>query len=108
MPVGERGRLLSTGQRQAVALARAFLIRPRILFLDEPSSSMDFATERTFLQRLASAMPADQTVIVATHRFSMLALVDRLLVVDEDEADASAADDDEEEEEADDDAADSG
>ena len=82
MPVGERGRLLSTGQRQAVALARAFLIRPRILFLDEPSSSMDFATERTFLQRLSASMPADQTVLVATHRFSLLALVDRLLVVE--------------------------
>ncbi|MHB2169184.1 type I secretion system permease/ATPase [Alsobacter sp. R-9] len=82
MPAGERGRNLSTGQRQAVAIARAFLIRPKILFLDEPSSAMDLATERLFLQRLQDAMPREQTLIIATHRFSMLQLVDRLIVVD--------------------------
>ncbi len=82
MPAGERGRNLSTGQRQAVAIARAFLIRPKILFLDEPSSSMDLATERLFLARLQDAMPREQTLIIATHRFSMLQLVDRLIVVE--------------------------
>ena len=82
MPVGERGRNLSTGQRQAVAIARAFLIAPKILFLDEPSSAMDLATERMFLARLQESMPKEQTLLIATHRFSMLALVDRLIVVD--------------------------
>ncbi|MCP8939313.1 type I secretion system permease/ATPase [Alsobacter sp. SYSU M60028] len=82
MPAGERGRNLSTGQRQAVAIARAFLIKPKILFLDEPSSSMDLATERVFLARLQENMPADQTLLIATHRYSMLALVDRLIVVE--------------------------
>ncbi len=82
MPAGERGRNLSTGQRQAVAIARAFLIRPKILFLDEPSSAMDLATERLFLARLQDAMPKEQTLIIATHRFSMLQLVDRLIVVE--------------------------
>jgi ATP-binding cassette subfamily C protein LapB len=82
MPVGERGRNLSTGQRQAVAIARAFLISPKILFLDEPSSAMDLATERIFLGRLQENMPKEQTLLIATHRFSMLALVDRLIVVE--------------------------
>lgn len=82
MPVGERGRNLSTGQRQAVAIARAFLIAPKILFLDEPSSAMDLATERMFLGRLQESMPKEQTLLIATHRFSMLALVDRLIVVE--------------------------
>jgi ATP-binding cassette subfamily C protein LapB len=82
LPVGERGRNLSTGQRQAVALARAFLVRPKILFLDEPSSAMDLASERSFLTRLIATMPADQTLLIATHRYSMLELVDRLLVID--------------------------
>jgi ATP-binding cassette, subfamily C, bacterial LapB len=82
MPVGERGRLLSTGQRQAVAIARALLMQPRILFLDEPSSAMDFATERAFLARLSQTLDPTQTLLIATHRFSMLALVERLLVVE--------------------------
>jgi len=82
LPVGERGRNLSTGQRQAVALARTFLARPKILFLDEPSSAMDLATERAFLKRLAGSMTPDQTLIIATHRYSMLALVKRLIVID--------------------------
>ncbi|MES2907039.1 MAG: type I secretion system permease/ATPase [Pseudomonadota bacterium] len=82
MPVGERGQYLSGGQRQAVALARAFLLKPRILFLDEPSSSMDMATERQLIQRLEEALEPSQTFIVATHRYSMLSLVNRLIVVD--------------------------
>ena len=82
MNVGERGTRLSGGQRQCVALARVFLANPRVLFLDEPSSSMDLQTERQFIDRLATAMRPDQTVIIATHRQSMLKLVDRLLVVD--------------------------
>jgi ATP-binding cassette subfamily C protein LapB len=82
LPVGERGRNLSTGQKQAVALARAFLTSPKVLFLDEPSSAMDLATERSFLMRLQSAMRPEQTLLIATHRFSMLSLVDRLIVID--------------------------
>ena len=63
-------------------MARAFLIKPKILFLDEPSSSMDLATERLFLARLQENMPAEQTLLIATHRYSMLALVERLIVVE--------------------------
>jgi ATP-binding cassette subfamily C protein LapB len=82
MPVGERGMLLSGGQRQAIALARAMLVEPKILFLDEPSSSMDLATERQLIKHLETSMTPDQTVLIATHRYSLLSLVSRLLVID--------------------------
>lgn len=82
MPVGERGNLLSGGQRQAIALARAMLTNPKILFLDEPSSSMDLATERQLIDHLAKSLAPDHTVLIATHRHSLLALVSRLIVID--------------------------
>jgi ATP-binding cassette, subfamily C, bacterial LapB len=82
LPVGERGRNLSTGQKQAVALARVLLADPKILFLDEPSSAMDLATEQNFLKRLRSVMRPDQTLLITTHRFSMLELVDRLVILE--------------------------
>lgn len=82
LPVGERGRNLSTGQKQAVALARVLLVEPKILFLDEPSSAMDLATERSFLMRLKSMLKPDQTLLITTHRYSMLELVDRLIILD--------------------------
>lgn len=82
MQVGERGVLLSGGQRQAVALARTMLVEPKILFLDEPSSSMDLATERQLIANLQASLMPEQTVIVATHRYSVLSLVSRLIVLD--------------------------
>lgn len=82
MQVGERGVLLSGGQRQAVALARTLLTEPKILFLDEPSSSMDLATERQLIANLEASLMPDQTVLVATHRYSVLSLVSRLIVLD--------------------------
>jgi ATP-binding cassette, subfamily C, bacterial LapB len=82
MQVGEGGRFLSSGQRQTVVLARAFLLEPHIIFLDEPSGSMDMASERQLIQRLKVAFRPDQTVIVTTHRYNVLALIDRLVVVD--------------------------
>lgn len=82
MPVGEKGNRLSGGQRQAVCLARALLGKPKVIFLDEPSSAMDMATEKQLIQRLREAVAPDQTLIISTHRYSMLELVDRLIVVD--------------------------
>jgi ATP-binding cassette, subfamily C, bacterial LapB len=81
MQVGERGQALSGGQRQLVALARLFIADPKILFLDEPSSAMDIQSERVLIDQLRRAMKPDQTVIVSTHRYSMLELVDRLIVL---------------------------
>ncbi len=81
MPVGERGSLLSGGQKQAVALARILLLEPRIVFLDEPSGSMDLASERLLIKHLRDAFDDGQTVVLSTHRYSMLELVDRLVVI---------------------------
>jgi ATP-binding cassette subfamily C protein LapB len=81
MPVGENGRMLSGGQRQSVAVARALLLNPQIMVFDEPTSSMDNSTEAAFKQRLA-AIARGKTIILVTHRHSMLALVDRLIVLD--------------------------
>ncbi|NNF80663.1 MAG: type I secretion system permease/ATPase [Rhizobiales bacterium] len=80
--VGERGRALSGGQRQAITLARMLIRKPRILFLDEPSNSMDTTTEGVLIERLMGLRETGQTLIVCTHRHSMLRLVDRLIVID--------------------------
>ena len=81
MPVGEMGQNLSGGQRQLVALARALLLFPKILIMDEPSSSMDQTTEKILRERLKVIMK-DRTVIIATHRASLLELVDTLMVIE--------------------------
>lgn len=80
--VGERGQQLSSGQRQIVGLARALLSSGRIIFLDDPTSSMDTATERQFVARFKAGLEPDQTLIVTTHRNAVLALVSRVVVVD--------------------------
>ncbi|WP_308444887.1 type I secretion system permease/ATPase [Paraburkholderia adhaesiva] len=82
MSIGEAGQALSGGQRQLVALARCLLLRPHILLMDEPTSSMDLQTERYFLTRMAAATKG-QTVVVATHRLSVLDLVDRVIVMND-------------------------
>ena len=81
LQVGERGQNLSGGQRQNVALARALLLDPPILLLDEPTSSMDNTGEERLKQRL-SAVIGTKTLLLVTHRASMLSLVDRLIIVD--------------------------
>ena len=80
MPVGEMGQLLSGGQRQLVALARCLLLEPKIILMDEPTSSMDALTEARFIAQLQKAI-AGQTLIIVTHRFSLLQLVERLMVL---------------------------
>lgn len=82
MHIGERGSGLSGGQRQAVALARAILHDPPIIILDEPTTSMDNATEIKLKQTLKTYLQ-DKTLILITHKTSMLDLVDKLIVLDE-------------------------
>jgi ATP-binding cassette subfamily C protein LapB len=81
MPVGEQGRLLSGGQRQAMAMARALLLDPPVLILDEPSSSMDARSESNLRRHLNTVLKG-KTLILTTHRASLLALVDRVIVLD--------------------------
>jgi len=83
MGVGEMGGLLSGGQRQLVALARALVHRPQILLMDEPTSSMDAQSEIQFLRQLKEAMSHSHgTLVVVTHRPAVLELVQRIVVVD--------------------------
>lgn len=83
MNVGERGTNLSGGQRQTMAIARLLLTKPKIVFLDEPSGSMDLASERQLIKQLKVAFDRGTTLIVSTHRFSMLELADRLIVIEQ-------------------------
>ncbi|HEX3239757.1 MAG TPA: ABC transporter ATP-binding protein [Solirubrobacterales bacterium] len=79
--VGERGLTLSGGQRQRVAIARALLADPRILILDDATSSVDATTEVAIKQGLEEAMAGRTTFIIA-HRLSTVSLADEIVVVD--------------------------
>jgi len=80
--IGERGVTLSGGQRQRLAIARAVLINPPILLLDDALSMVDAETAVQILQNLRAALPAT-TLLVAAHRTATLLGVDELLVLDE-------------------------
>ena len=80
--LSENGRELSGGQRQAITLARAIVRKPKILLLDEPTSSMDQSTEKLVIENLNNYF-GDQTLILVTHRMSLLKMVDRVIAVDE-------------------------
>jgi ATP-binding cassette subfamily B protein len=79
--VGERGLTLSGGQRQRVAIARALLAEPRILILDDATSSVDASTEAEIKRGLREAMAGRTTFIVA-HRLSTISLADEIVVMD--------------------------
>jgi ATP-binding cassette, subfamily C, bacterial LapB len=81
MPVGERGEGLSGGQRQTIAIARAYLLQPPVLLLDEPSNAMDNRSEEIFKERLARDLDG-RTLVLITHRASLLSLVDRIIVLE--------------------------
>jgi ATP-binding cassette subfamily B protein len=80
--VGERGLTLSGGQRQRVAIARALIQDPRILILDDATSSLDASTEARVKQALREVMRGRTTVIIG-HRLSTIALADRIAVLDD-------------------------
>jgi ABC-type multidrug transport system fused ATPase/permease subunit len=79
--VGERGLTLSGGQRQRIAIARALLADPRILILDDATSSIDASTEREIQKGLEAAM-AGRTTFVIAHRLSTIALADEIAILD--------------------------
>lgn len=83
MQVGERGKLLSGGQRQAVAIARAMVAEPKILFLDEPTAHMDTVSEASFIKSFRSWLSPSTTLLIATHRSTLLDIVDRLIVIED-------------------------
>jgi ATP-binding cassette subfamily C protein LapB len=81
LQVGEGGKSLSRGQRQAVALARAILNDPKILLLDEPTASLDAPAEQQFMRSMIQTAK-DRSLILITHKMHLLKLVDRIIVLD--------------------------
>jgi ATP-binding cassette subfamily B protein len=79
--VRRRGVRLSSGQRQLVAFARAFLADPRVLILDEATSSLDLPSER-LVQRALRTLLRGRTAVIIAHRLSTVEIADRVLVVD--------------------------
>ena len=79
--VGERGRNLSAGQRQLIALARAELADPDILLLDEATAALDLASEAAMTATDGSFRPGRTTIVVA-HRLTTAARADRIIVMD--------------------------
>ncbi|HET9701704.1 MAG TPA: ATP-binding cassette domain-containing protein, partial [Burkholderiales bacterium] len=82
-PVGEQGSRLSPGQRQRVALARALYGDPRLVVLDEPNSNLDGAGEIALAQALSGLRADGVTSVVITHRPSLIAHVDKILMLNE-------------------------
>ncbi|MCC7304733.1 MAG: type I secretion system permease/ATPase [Alphaproteobacteria bacterium] len=81
-PVGEAGGNLSGGQRQAVALARAMLLKPNVLVCDEPTNAMDVQAEEAFKKYIRDEIKG-KTFILITHKNTMLDMVDRLILLDQ-------------------------
>jgi ATP-binding cassette subfamily B protein len=80
--IGERGITLSGGQRQRIAIARALVIDPRVLILDDATASVDATTEAHIREGLREAM-RDRTTIIIAHRLSTIALADEIVVLDD-------------------------
>ncbi len=80
--VAKRGGRLSSGQKQLVSFARAFLADPKVLILDEATSSLDLPTER-LVQSALGTLLADRTAVIIAHRLSTVEIADRVLVIDD-------------------------
>ena len=78
--IADRGLSLSTGQRQAISIARALVNNPEMLIMDEPTASLDLNAEQAFVKNL-NPFIKEKTMIVVTHRLPLLELVDRIIVI---------------------------
>ena len=83
LQVGEGGHKLSGGQRQAVAVARAIAQNAKILVFDEPTSAMDTPLENHVIHHLKHYMTAQHTLILVTHKPTLLTLVDRIIILED-------------------------
>lgn len=83
LPIQEGGRGLSGGQRQLLGLTRLLLRQPAVLLLDEPTAAMDAELEASVMQSLLAALPTSTTVVLVTHKASLLRLIDRVIVMDQ-------------------------
>ncbi len=83
LPIFEGGRGLSGGQRQLVGLTRLLIAKPRVLLLDEPTAAMDGDLEASVMRQVLASLPKEATLIVITHKASLLRLVDRVIVMDQ-------------------------
>jgi ABC-type protease/lipase transport system fused ATPase/permease subunit len=81
--IGDGGQSLSGGQRQRIGLARALYRMPTIVILDEPNASLDAEGESALLGALQSLKAANRTVILITHKTNILAMVDKILVLNQ-------------------------
>ncbi|MEM7697455.1 MAG: type I secretion system permease/ATPase [Verrucomicrobiota bacterium] len=82
MPVGEGGELLSGGQRQAVALARALVPKPSFLLLDEPTSAMDMSSEAEIVAHLKKYLDdSGATLVLSTHKPALFSLATRIVLI---------------------------
>ena len=79
--IGERGCLLSGGQRQRIALARALYREPKVLILDEVTSSLDEASQRCLLERVRRFRDEGGTVMMITHKKDNAALADHIVTL---------------------------
>jgi ABC-type protease/lipase transport system fused ATPase/permease subunit len=81
MVINERGEGLSGGQRQAVAIARALIVKPSALLFDEPTSAMDQGSEQRALNAILE-LAAGKTIVMVTHKMSIVGFAQRLIVLD--------------------------
>jgi len=82
LPIYEGGRGLSGGQRQIVGITRLIIARPKILIVDEPTASMDGELESFIMRNLFASMDKDATIILVTHKISLLGLTQRVILMD--------------------------
>ena len=90
-PIGEAGGLLSAGQRQRIALARAIYDEPALIVLDEPNANLDEAGEEALVRTVTELKRKGKTVVLITHRPGALAVADRLVILHEGQVHADGA-----------------